>query len=229
MWLMRCLFLIGAMMLSGLSWAQSSYHLAFTGTAPVTKAGFQTVNCAFEEAQLPVLLHDVPWKRAQTGTQSGTYDGFFLGSQNQERANYAVPSDPVYGFKWYYVVRAHSGLSPDQDDFFLNSFAANLGTARLKWLEKKLLALEGAKTPYSPNSIESTWSMLKFGRVDVVLDNESNVQKYKTEMDVQIFPATQRSVHVHFSKRSLQRSPTLLSRFNEGLRTCKNRYAPGSQ
>ena len=201
--------------------AQASYEFAFSASAPVTMKGFETVNCAFQEAQLPVLLRDVPWKRAQAGTQNGTYDGFFLGSKNQDRAQFSVPSDPIDTFKWYYVVLADADLNPQQKDFFRQSFAANQGTARLKWLEKRFARVKGAKTPIAPNSIESSWSMLKFGRVDVLLENETNVQKFRDQVDVKIFPAVERSVHVHFSRATLKKNAQLLSRFNKGLQVCQ--------
>lgn len=77
------------------------------------------------------IFTDVPWKRAQKGTELDVYHGFFIAGRSQKQDVYAVTSQPLIQINWVYVVPNKNNLLPADKDFLNLIFAANTETARL--------------------------------------------------------------------------------------------------
>jgi len=57
----------------------------------MTGIAVERIQCALDAMNVPYELIMTVWAGAQLGTQTGEYDGFFVGSANSTRAEYSVP------------------------------------------------------------------------------------------------------------------------------------------
>ncbi len=191
----------------------------------VSEEGILLVVCAMDMIGEPYTITRVPWARAQRDTERGVFDGFFQASRNAQRDAYAVYSEPFVWIKWLYVTRKGAGISPEDPDFGTRIFSANLGSARLRWLQVKqesgeISELTPAETPYV------AIKMMLTDRVDVVLTNnfdlkgvfeEQSVDPYRVE----IFTAREVPTAVYFGKEFVANNPGFLDRFNQSIKECK--------
>jgi len=215
--------------LAGGVWAaDDALKLARQPGAAVTNKAFPVLVCILEELKQPFELFEVPWKRAQAGTQNGTYHGFFIASRNKKRDAYAVASFPLMYTEWYFVTVKAQALTPENSGFSNLNFGANLGTARYQWLdvEKKEGRLRG-RVETGANAV-NTWKMLTRKRFDVLLENEQNLNKFLTQgefskEDFNIYSAKRIPLSVYFGKEFLVQSPDFLTRFNSKIKDCQSR------
>jgi len=194
--------------------------------AAVTDKALPILVCILKKMDQPFEFVGVPWKRAQVGTRSGVYDGFFIASRNERRDSYAVPSSPLIYTKWYFVTNKAQALSPENSTFRDLSFGANLGTARQQWLniEKEKGRLRG-RIEVGANTA-TTWKMLIRDRFDVLLENQQNLNKFliqeqRVKEDFNIYSARKIPLSVYFGKEFLTRSPNFLTLFNSKIKDCQ--------
>jgi len=206
--------------------ADEVLKLARQPGAAVTNKALPVVICILEKIERPFEFIDVPWKRAQTGTQKGTFDGFFIASRTESRDAYAVASSPLMYTEWYFVTNKAQSLTPESSGFKGLSFGANLGTARYMWLdiEKQKGRLRGSIESGANSAI--TWKMLTRNRFDVLLENEQNLHKLLTQgafskEDFNIYSARKIPLSVYFGKEFLKRSPKFLTLFNSEIKGCQ--------
>jgi len=214
---------------AGPVWAvDDALKLARQPGAAVTNKALPVLTCILEELKQPFEFIEVPWKRAQAGTQNGTYDGFFIASRNKKREAYATSSSPLLDTEWYFVSDKAQALTPENPGFRGLSFGANQGTARYQWLdvEKKegrlLGRIESGASPMN------TWKMLTRKRFDVLLENEQNLNKFLAQgeyskEDFNIYLAKKIPLSVYFGKEFLVQSPDFLTGFNSKIKECRRR------
>lgn len=189
--------------------------------------GKSYLKCAMAKIERAYAIDRVPWKRAQSGTETGNYDGFFMATQNGKRDKYAVLSWPFVSFEWTYVVKKGSGITPNDANFTTRGFAVNQSSARHTWLLKQFEnKVHSGDIIGSPNSLSSI-RMLALGRVDVALENNQNLENVFSgsqvnRSDFDFFVAHVKYAGVYFSKAFLESEPGFLGEFNASLKLCKS-------
>ncbi len=175
--------------------------------------------------QIKYKFVDTAWKRAQTGTEHGDFDGFFMASRNIVRDAYAVPSSPLIESEWYYIAPNKISTTPISDNFYQLSFGANQGTARLQWLINQKNRGKFKGDIMYGSLAENAWKMLQYGRFDVLLENKENlVRLFKDgalqEKNYKVHLARKISLSVYFGKKFLAQSPGFIDQFNAQSKNC---------
>jgi len=209
------------------SFAQSEQQIIKLATqragSLLTTAGEPLVHCAMGKANMPYEIIKVPWERAQRDTEQGLFDGFFMASRNSRRDEYATWSTPFVTIQWLYVVRKDA-------EIFLNNlshlqFAANLGSARLAWLEEQYKQGKLNKTINAVDSNKQALKMLINRRIDVALMNNLDLNKTIKQrsidpLNLKTFVAKEKPTALYFSKLFLDANAGFLDKFNASLLSC---------
>ena len=183
------------------------------------------VECAFTQLDYRLRTVGIPWKRAQISTKSGKFDGFFMATQNSSRDAYAVLSEPFFEIDWLYVVKRGSGISPADADFFQNTFAAEHGNSRMKWLINKIKGMGiTEQVIIRPNST-NILKLLKIDRVQVSIENGESLERAIAnngfdKSDFKTYLVKTLRSGVYFSKAFLADKPKFLPLFNAAVKNC---------
>lgn len=223
-----CHFLLSVILFLSLGSIQAiaSNGVTLVGEVKRIAAHGPFVECAMAALNRDLHLQGVPWERAQHGTENGIYDGFFMATQNHTRDYYATLSDGFFNIEWVYVVKKGSNITPDNLDFFKNSFTSVHGSARLKWLKKKFDAMDDAGEIFTLSSSNAALRLLDLGRANVSLENNKNLAKAFVStginpVDFDVFVFKKKPVGVYFSNRFLAQEPTFLAKFNVAVKGCR--------
>lgn len=205
--------------------AQTEVKLAAENLSWLTEKGQPIIECAFDQMNIPVKIEQVPWKRAQSETQTGKYDGFFMASENDERNAFASFSESFMSVEWVYVVRKSSHITPQDLDFHNKIFAANVGSSRFNWLNEKQKKNEIFYKIFSADTSKQLLNMLLLKRMDVVLENRANIEKISAEGQIDlanfdIHTALIRPLAVYFGHDFLHRNPDFLEMYNRSIHSC---------
>ena len=217
--------------LSDPAWAQSSpvLRLATQDLPPyqmiegdaMTGIAVERVRCALDAINVPYELHMTVWADAQLGTHTGRFDGFFVGSATNTRANYAVPSEAVVSEDLAWYLPLGSDIDPnDPGDALSARYSAKFATS--KW---QLLHRNGYNVVMRPRDAESLLNMLIVGDIDVALEYEMIFAHYMekrglSEDQFRKIPFRRQDMSVHFSKQYTEANPLFLSRFNSQMQRC---------
>ncbi len=193
--------------------------------AAITEKAMPVVVCILQKLDVDFEFVDVPWKRAQYGTKTAMYDGFFVASRNSTRDAYAVASVPLVFSEWVYIVRKSQKTAPDHASFKELNFAANMGTARHRWLVDKKQQGHVVGAIETGSTIENTWKMFVHNRFDVLLENRSNVDKMIVaqaleKSDFEFYVARKIPLSVYFGKAFIERTDNFLQSFNQKAEAC---------
>jgi len=143
-------------------------YLPFTGMVDGKAAGIgvDLVGKILKDAGLTMVVHVVPnFSRCIAEVQNNTADGFFLGSQNDERDAVAVMSDQIMINNWVWVLSKKSALNPKDADFKEKAqVGVILNSNPHTWLKNN-----GFKITGTPNTSASLITMLEANRFDVIL------------------------------------------------------------
>ncbi len=208
--------------------AQGKVKLAAEDASWLTEKGQPIIECAFRRIGVSLTIERVPWKRAQAETQTGKYTGFFMASENEDRNEFATFSESFMSVEWIYVIRKTSEITPQDPDFNSKIFAANTGSSRFNWLDKKQKKNEIYYKIFSADTSEQLLKMLLLKRMDVVLENRANFEKITTEGQIDIakfrtYTALTRPLAVYFGHAFLHRNPDFLEEYNESIRYCTSK------
>lgn len=189
------------------------------------------VRCAMDTFGRKYTIIKGPWERAQRGTKEGLYNGFFVATKTKERDAYAVFSEPFYAIKWLYVIYKKSGITPDDMTFIDRRFSADMGSARLSWLEDRYNKGDISKRVTAVDTNEQILKMLLANRVDVGLMNdhgfEKSIQNLGIDQDhFQTFILRDTPAGVYFSRHFLNENPKFLEKFNRAMGNCKQAIGP---
>lgn len=189
----------------------------------MTGIAVNRVKCALDSMNVAYEFNMTNWADAQLGTRTGRFDGFFVGSSNSERAQYAVPSGAVVseGLAWY--LRPNSTIDPNNPaDAMRARYSAKFATS--KWRD---LHNQGYNVVMRPRDAESLLNMLITGQIDAALEyelifSEVLAKKGLAETDfIKIpFGDSRQDMQVHFSKQYLDANPVFLDRFNSQMTRC---------
>ena len=190
----------------------------------LTESGLPFVHCAMKKTNRAYEIDRVPWERAQRDTKAGLYDGFFMAAKNSERDVYATWSNPFVAIKWLSVTRREADVSPEHMSHL--QFAANLGSARLAWLEEQHKEGKLTREAFAVETSNQAMKMLTSGRVDVALMN--NFDLVKAIKRLSIDPLTLKTIvnrekgtAVYFNKVFLDANADFLDEFNATLTSCQ--------
>jgi polar amino acid transport system substrate-binding protein len=200
--------------------------LARQAHSAITDRAEPLLKCALDGTGARYRIAVVPWLRAQAGTKSGEYDGFFVAATNAQRDRYAVLAAPLLFEQWVYVSRKDRGPIEDLVAGESTVFGANTGTARRTWLEtqKKRGNIKG--TVDGAGTIENTWKMFMHDRIDVLLENAPNLDAMLLELkipraEMATTVARRLALSVYFGKGFLANNPAFLARFNNAVERCR--------
>lgn len=187
----------------------------------MTGVAVDRVRCALGAMNVPYELHMTVWAEAQLGTQTGQFDGFFVGSATSARASYAVPSAPVVSEDLAWYLPLSSDIDPnDASDALSARYSAKFATS--KW---QILHRNGYNVVMRPRDAESLLNMLIVGDIDVALEYEMifahfMAERGLTEDQFRKIPFRRQDMSVHFSKQYTDANPLFLNRFNDHMQRC---------
>ncbi len=189
----------------------------------LTEIGEPFVRCAMEKTNMPYEIVKVPWARAQRDTKEGFFDGFFMASRNSKRDVYAIWSKPFVSIKWLYVTWRTAEVSQDQLSHL--QFAANIGSARLAWLQEQYKQDKLNKKVNAVDTNDQVMRMLINRRIDVALMNNFDLEKSIKSLTIdplklKTFVAKEKPTALYFSKAFLEDNAGFLDKFNVYLASC---------
>ncbi len=178
------------------------------------------VSCALDDMNVALDLKVQPWRRAQVEVEQGRADGFFAGSQNARRDDYATKSVIIADQKWQWYLLKESNWSPDQEQFRTEATVSSfLGANMQKWLVENNYNV--AATP--PNT-EALATMLLAGRIDAALANNYVMDGILSDKGlsyrVKNFELKNKPLYVYFSNDFVAAYPAFLPQFNHHAQQC---------
>ena len=186
------------------------------------------VCCALDKLNFTYSISHVPWERAQRETAEGRYHGFFIATRNDRRDRFAEFSKPFYSIKWIYVGQKDFMVRPDSPGLVSLGFSADIGSARLVWLEEQFTQGTFNKKITAVDQPEQILKMIQAGRVDVGVLNHHRFRTALNNLslprdDFRTFVMRTTPAGIYFNKEFLVHHPGFLGRFNHAMDACKNK------
>lgn len=181
----------------------------------------ERVKCVLDGMNIPYEFHMTSWSDAQLGTETGKFDGFFVGSSNSSRARYSVPTEPVVSESLAWYLPFNSDINPDNAvDALRARYSAKFATSKWRYLHRN-----GYNVVMRPRDADSLLNMLLVGDVDVALEYELifshfMMERGLSEKQFQKIPFRRQKMGVHFAQRFVDANPLFLGRFNARLTQC---------
>jgi polar amino acid transport system substrate-binding protein len=180
----------------------------FTGYA------VEVVRHCLDSMGYELILHVVPWKRAQQLAHAGEVDGFFAGSLNPQRSEYFIVSREIAPQNWVWYLPAQSRLDPADPTFRREAVVASfLGANMLEFLLSNGYNIGG--TPYDTQVLAE---ILKANRVDAVLANELVMEeilhKRGWQDDFRRVLQDKKPLYAFFTREFISQNPGFIENFN---------------
>jgi len=161
-----------------------------------------------------------PWKRAQFEAQKGVSDGFFAGSQNDERDTYAQKSTVIADQKWVWYVLKDSTWDPISDYFKENAMVSSfLGANMQSWLVSN-----NYKIAATPLTTEHLIGRLIRRDIDAGLANNyvmnEILEKTGLQHEVRNVALKNKPLYVYFTNKFIGSNQGFLSLFNQHAKAC---------
>ncbi|WP_286238485.1 substrate-binding periplasmic protein [Neptuniibacter halophilus] len=222
------LFTVLLLFLSVQSRAEHPIRLAVPDFPPLTYyadgqfrgVGIEQLESALQALRQPYVFSLVPnYGRAVQEVRKGHYDGFFLASENRERNQIAVLSDPVLINRWSWFLRSDAPLLPDDMAFKSQAgIATHLNTNTHRWLLE-----HDYRVTYTPGDVDDLLKPLIRGRVNAVFLAEHVFLDScrRLGIDPQRFLQIVEKpmpMGAYISKRYLADHPQFMQQLNEQLR-----------
>ncbi|MBN2429697.1 MAG: transporter substrate-binding domain-containing protein [Deltaproteobacteria bacterium] len=185
--------------------------------------GGTLVKIVLDNMEIRYSLKQVPnYGRAFKETENGRADGFFLATQNKERDNIAVFSEPVLFNRWSWFFTADRYMDPWTPNFKTTALVGTaLHTNTQLWLEK--------------NGYQRINPILKFKKLPLLLTNkrldavflsesvflnsvsEAKLSSSRFKMKLQ----EEKPFGIYISKKFLKKNPGFMKQLNEAIRGAK--------
>ncbi|GLQ32147.1 substrate-binding periplasmic protein [Litoribrevibacter albus] len=139
-------------------------------------SGMNAIRCIEHESGLRFSIDVLPWKRAQDLVSTGEYDGFFVGSQNEKRDQFATYIGPLLHSFWHWYVPQDVEMNLNEDGTPAEhdqTIGVVLGTNMHQWISQK----PGYKVITNTHSTP-LFELLKAGRLDYVLATGAMYNEY---------------------------------------------------
>ncbi len=188
------------------------------------------VCCALDKLNFTYSICHVPWERAQREAAEGRYHGFFIATRNHRRDEFAEFSNPFYTIKWLYIVHRDCMVRPDSPGFLSLRFSADIGSARLTWLEDQFKQGVFNKEITEVDQPEQVLKMIQAGRVEVGVLNDHSFETALNKLSLpreafRTFAMRNTPGGIYFNREFLARHPGFLDRFNHAMDACKRELA----
>ena len=181
---------------------------------------YDRVECALNLMNVKLVLNVRPWNRAQFEVQRGIADGFFAGSKNEEREQYAVRSVEIADQKWQWYMLKKSKWDVNSLDFQTNAKVSSfLGANMRKWLKENHYNITTA-----PSNTTGLAEMLLRGRVDAALANnyvmDQVLEEMGSEHEVQRHVLKSKPLYMYFGQHFIAENSDFLTLFNSSINQC---------
>jgi len=178
------------------------------------------VVCSFKNMGVELELNIRPWKRAQYEALKGVSDGFFAGSQNDERDAYAQKSTIIADQKWVWYLLKDSSWDPNSDYFQKNAIVSSfLGANMQDWLVSKNYKIDS-----TPLTTEHLIGRLLRRSIDAGLANNyvmnEILEKIGAQNKVRKVLLKNKPLYVYFGNNFIDANQGFLSLFNQHAKTC---------
>lgn len=187
----------------------------------MTGIAVERVKCALDAMNISYEFVMTVWADAQLGTQTGEYDGFFVGSSNSARAEYSVASVPVVSEDLAWYMLQSSNVDPNAlSDKLSARYSAKFATSKWQFLHRN-----GFNVVMRPRDAQTLLNMLIVGDIDVALEYElifAHFMKARglSEDQFRKIPFRRQDMSVHFARSYVDANPLFLSRFNNQMQRC---------
>ena len=193
------------------------------GKNTLTGLAADVVHCVFERMKQPYEIRVVPWKRAQFMVRNGKADGFFAGSQNSDRDNYAKMSAIIADQKWMWFFKKKQPFRPKDPQFKTKMIVSSFQGANM---QKWLVANGYTVSENPPKDTLNLLRMLMADRIDAALANNevmTTLLDHLTEKNTVISALNRnKPLGVYFSKEFLASRPLFLETFDSHVRPCRH-------
>ncbi|SEI05955.1 ABC-type amino acid transport substrate-binding protein [Rheinheimera pacifica] len=157
--------------------------------------------------------------RAVLDLQNEVIDGLFLASENAERNNMAVFSDPVSITRWTWVwLTQEQTLTPDSSNFASRAIvSAQINSNIYLWLKA-----QGYRVAGGPNNIRDLFRLLNNRRVDAIMLPEQTALTVIKEnnyplQNYQFKTMRELPFAIYISKRFLEKEPDFMVQLNNAI------------
>ena len=187
----------------------------------MTGIAVERVKCTLDALSIPYEFHMTSWADAQLGTETGRFDGFFVGSANSARAEYSIPSTPVVSEDLAWYLPLNSEIDPNNAaDALRARYSAKFATSKWRYLHQN-----GYNVVMRPRDAEALLNMLLVGDIDAALEYELIFAHYMenrgvSEGDFRKIEFRRQDMSVHFAHRYIMADPQFLQRFNSQMQIC---------
>lgn len=184
----------------------------------------RVVKYALDKMEKLYEIKVTSWKKAQYMVkEEGSADGFFAGSQNSERDDYAVMSEIIAEQKWnWYQLKSNPYKSDDLQFKHKAGIGAFVGSNMLKWLKKNDYHVTS-----EPYTTEELTDLLILKRIDAFLANnlvmDEIIKKRHLEDKFRITLLKNKPLGVYFSKKFIKNNPNFLNEFNKFVKEIRSK------
>jgi polar amino acid transport system substrate-binding protein len=181
----------------------------------------KVVKCILKNLKIKYQINVLPWRRAQEEVKLGYAQAFYSAGVTDERNSYAVPTNKIASYKWYWYLKNNSSFNPNSEEFKKKAeVAAKFGTALETYLIEKKFNLVS-----SPKDISNLFDMLEAERFDAFLSPEEpaieemknrnwNKNKFKVVFH------SENPLVFYFSKKFVLNNNKIVNQFNSFIEKC---------
>lgn len=193
----------------------------FEENGKATGVAVKKVQTIMENIGYDVSFKVMPnFERTIEEVRLGNYDGFFIASQNEERDEIAVISEPIISVNRVWVIpKGSKWTDPDSEDFKKNAkIGSQFGSKLYDWLEDN-----GYNNAADTGDEAALIKMLDSGRLDALYIVDE-VFKYSAdeiginESDFDMITQLSIPTGVYVSKKYLKEYPDFMNEFNKGIK-----------
>lgn len=186
----------------------------------VQGTGINAIRCLEKATGLRFSIDVYPWKRAQELVNRGQYDGFFVGSKNKERDQYASYVGPLLHSFWHWYVPKDKVLelnpdnTPEKKDQVIGVV---MGTNMHQWIQQK----DGYEIIAHENS-HKLFDLLKAGRIHYVLATGVMYESYQAseQTDFNILVAKSKPLGLYMGHQFVKRQKSNFELIKKGASEC---------
>lgn len=181
--------------------------------------GVEMVEKILKDAGFSMVVHVVPnYSRCLLEVKNNAVEGFFLGSQNQERDALATMTLPIMINNWIWVSKKSSALKPEAPDYKKKArIGVILNTNPHSWLKQEQYNIIG-----TPSNVANLIEMLDLGRIDSALIPElvfmESIRTHSKRLDeYRMVIQSRNPFAIYLSKQYLSKHPEVLERINASI------------
>ncbi|WP_186643768.1 substrate-binding periplasmic protein [Fluviispira vulneris] len=181
----------------------------------------RVVECVLKKMKLKYEIRVLPWKRAQEEVKLGKAHAFYSAGITDERNNYAIPTNKIANYRWYWYLKSTSSLNPNLKEFKEKAeVAAKIGTGPENFLIEQKYNIVA-----SPKDVTYLFDMLEANRFDAFLSPfEAATEEIKkrnwNESKFKIFFHSENDLVFYFSKQFVANNKNAVKKFNSLIKEC---------